>query len=108
MGLPEDVGTVQQVHCNRRRLLQRGLEFHVCTIIKFSYRKSLETYRMHLVYIYIYIIYIYYIYIYIYIVRHIPLLKVRLPIIELSQQDRSEPTQEYDANNQGNTMACPA
>ena len=30
-GLPEVVGTVQ-VHCSRRRLLQRGLEFHVCTI----------------------------------------------------------------------------
>ena len=33
-GLPEVVGTVQQVHCRRRRLLQRGLEFHVCTINK--------------------------------------------------------------------------
>ena len=32
--LPEVVGTVQQVHCSRRRLLQRGLEFHVCTINK--------------------------------------------------------------------------
>ena len=31
-GLPEVVGTVQQVHCNRRRLLRRGLEFHVRTI----------------------------------------------------------------------------
>ena len=31
-GLPEVVGTVQQVHCSRRRLLRRGLEFHVCTI----------------------------------------------------------------------------
>ena len=28
-GLPEVVGTVQQVHCSRRRLLRRGLEFPV-------------------------------------------------------------------------------
>ena len=33
-GLPEVVGTVQQVHCSRRRLLRRGLELHVCTINK--------------------------------------------------------------------------
>ena len=33
-GLAEVVGTVQQVHCSRRRLLRRGLEFHVCTINK--------------------------------------------------------------------------
>ena len=25
---------IQQVHCSRRRLLQRGVEFHVCTINK--------------------------------------------------------------------------
>ena len=31
-GLPEVFGKVQQVHCSRRRLLWRGLEFHVCTI----------------------------------------------------------------------------
>ena len=31
-GLPEVVGTVQKVHCSWRRLLRRGLEFHVCTI----------------------------------------------------------------------------
>ena len=48
--LPEDVGTVQQVHCSRKRLLRRGLEFHVCTINKSAHtKKSLETYRMHLV-----------------------------------------------------------
>ena len=29
-GLPEVVGTVQEVHCSRRRILRRGLEFHVC------------------------------------------------------------------------------
>ena len=33
-GLPEVVGTVEQVHGSRRRLLRRGLEFHVCTINK--------------------------------------------------------------------------
>ena len=32
--LPEVVGTVQQVHCSGRRLLQSRLEFHVCTINK--------------------------------------------------------------------------
>ena len=32
--LPEVVGTVKQVHCRRRRLFRRGLEFHVCTINK--------------------------------------------------------------------------
>ena len=54
--LPKVVGTVQQVHCSRRRLLRRGLEFHVCTINKSAHtKKSLETYLMMLVYIYIYI-----------------------------------------------------
>ena len=51
-GLPEVVETVQQVHCNRRRLLRRWLEFHVCTINKSAHTKCRETYRMHLVYIY--------------------------------------------------------
>ena len=47
-GLPEVVGTVQQVHCSQRRLLQRGLEFHVCTINKRTHtKKSLETYRIN-------------------------------------------------------------
>ena len=32
-GLPEVVGTVQ-VHCSRKRLIQRGEEFHVCNINK--------------------------------------------------------------------------
>ena len=55
-GLPEVVGTVQQVHCSRRRLLQRGLEFHVCTINKSAHTKKVwKTYRMHLVYMYVYI-----------------------------------------------------
>ena len=38
--LPEDVGTVQQVHCSRRGLLRRGLEFHVCTINKSAHTKK--------------------------------------------------------------------
>ena len=48
--LPEVVGMVQRVHCSRRRLLRRGLEFHVCTINKGSHtKKSLKTYLMYLV-----------------------------------------------------------
>ena len=39
-GLPEVVGTVQQVHCSRRRLLQRRPEFHVCTINKSAHTKK--------------------------------------------------------------------
>ena len=43
-GLPwsllEVVGTVQQVHCSWRRLLWRGLEFHVCTIYKSAHTKK--------------------------------------------------------------------
>ena len=45
-GLAEVVGTVQQVDCSRRRVLWRGLEFHVCTINKSVHTKSLETYLM--------------------------------------------------------------
>ena len=53
---PEVVGTVQQVHCCRRRLLRRGLEFHVCTINKSANtKKSLEIYLMILVLINFYI-----------------------------------------------------
>ena len=37
-GHPEVVGTVQ-VHCSRRRLLRRRLEFHVCTINKSTHTK---------------------------------------------------------------------
>ena len=49
-GLPEVVGMVQQVHCSRRRLLWRGLEFNVCTINKSAHtKKSLETYLKILV-----------------------------------------------------------
>ena len=39
-GLAEVVGTVQQVHWSRRRLLRRGLEFHVCTINKSAHTKK--------------------------------------------------------------------
>ena len=38
--LPEVVGMVQQVHCSQRRLLRRGLEFHVCTINKSAHTKK--------------------------------------------------------------------
>ena len=38
--LPEVVVTVQKVHYNRRRLLRRGLEFHVCTVNKSAYTKK--------------------------------------------------------------------
>ena len=38
--LKEVVGTIQQVHCSRRRLLQRGLEFHVRTINKTANTKK--------------------------------------------------------------------
>ena len=38
-GLLEVVGTVQ-VHCSRRRLLRKGLEFHVCTINKSAHTKN--------------------------------------------------------------------
>ena len=41
-GLPEVVGTVQQVHSSRRRLLRRGLEFHVCTINKSAHTKKVR------------------------------------------------------------------
>ena len=37
--LPEVVETVQ-VHCSRRRLLRKGLEFHMCTINKSAHRKK--------------------------------------------------------------------
>ena len=39
-GLPEVVGRVQLVHCNRGRLLRRGLEFYVCTINKSVHTKK--------------------------------------------------------------------
>ena len=39
-GLLEVVGMVQLVHCSRRRLFRRGLEFHVCTIYKSAHMKK--------------------------------------------------------------------
>ena len=33
---------VQQVHCSRRKLLRRGLEFHVCTINKSAHTKKVR------------------------------------------------------------------
>ena len=50
-GLPDVAGTVEQVHCSRKRLLRRGLEFHMYTIHKSAHTKNLETYHMHLVFI---------------------------------------------------------
>ena len=51
LGLSESVGTVQQVHCSRRRFLRRGIEFHVCAINKSAHtKKRLETYWRHRVY----------------------------------------------------------
>ena len=40
MGLPEVFGTVKLMHFSRRRLLRRGLEFHVCTINKSAHTKN--------------------------------------------------------------------
>ena len=40
-GFPEVVGTVQQVHCRRRRLLWRGQQFYVCTINKSAHTKKI-------------------------------------------------------------------
>ena len=40
-GLSQVVGTVQQVHCSRRRLLRRGPEFYVCTIYKSAHTKKM-------------------------------------------------------------------
>ena len=40
-GLPEVVGTVQQVHCSRGRLIRRGIEFHICSINKSAHTKKI-------------------------------------------------------------------
>ena len=39
-GLPEVVGMVEQVHCSQRRLLRRGVDFHVCIINKSVHTKK--------------------------------------------------------------------
>ena len=53
-GIPELVGTVKPVHYSRRRLLRRGLKFHVCTINKSAHtkkvRKLINDPRIHDVY----------------------------------------------------------
>ena len=55
-GLPEVFGMVKQVHCSRRRLLRRGLEFYVCTINKSAHTKmSGNLFNFPRIYIYIYI-----------------------------------------------------
>ena len=52
-GLPEVIGTVQQVHCCRRRLLRRGLEFHVLTVNKSAHMKKVWKLIVCTSYIYI-------------------------------------------------------
>ena len=54
-GLPEVVGTIQQVHCSRRRLRRRGLEIHVCSINKSAHTKKVWKLIVCTSYIYIYI-----------------------------------------------------
>ena len=39
-GLSEVIGSLQHVHWSRRRLLRRGLEFHMCTINKSGHTKK--------------------------------------------------------------------
>ena len=39
-GLPEVIGTIEQVHCSRRRLLWMGQGFHVWTINKSAHTKK--------------------------------------------------------------------
>ena len=53
-GFEEVVGTVQQVHCSRRRLLRRELEYYVCTINKSALINDPRTYTILCIYIYIY------------------------------------------------------
>ena len=53
MGLPEVVGTVQ-VHCSRRRLLWRVLEFRVCTIKKSAHTK--KGWKLINIYMYIFLV----------------------------------------------------
>ena len=51
--LLEVLGTVQQVHCTRRRLLRRGLEFHVFSINKSAHTKKVWKLIVCSLYIYI-------------------------------------------------------
>ena len=54
-GLSEVVGRVQQVHCSQRRLLWRGLEFHVSTVNKSAHTKKVRKLIVCTSYIFIYI-----------------------------------------------------
>ena len=50
MGRSRSCWIGKKVHCSQKRLLRRGLEFHVCIINKSAHtKKSLETYLMILV-----------------------------------------------------------
>ena len=70
-GVPEVVGTVQQVHCSRRRLLRRGLEFHACTINKSAHTKKVWKLIVCTSYLHIYIYIYIHLYIHIYMRTHI-------------------------------------
>ena len=66
--LPEVVETVQQVHCSRRRLLRRGLEFHVCTAIKVPIqKKSGNVLCAPCIFLYIYLHIYTYVYVFLYL-----------------------------------------
>ena len=52
-GLEEVVGMVEQVHCSGRRLLRKGLEFHVCTINKSAHTKKVRKLIQWSLYMYI-------------------------------------------------------
>ena len=53
-GISEVVGTVQQVHCSRRRLLRRRLEFHMCTINKSAHTKKVWKLIVCTAYVYLF------------------------------------------------------
>ena len=86
-GLPEVVGMVQQVHCSRRRLLQRRLEFHVCTINRSGHTKKMSGNLFNDPPIYLMCICIYisnvYVYIYIYIYMYTYLACIYIYIYKL-------------------------
>ena len=70
-GLPEVIETVQQMHCSRRRLLRKGLTFHMCIINKSAHTKtSGNLFNDPCIYIYIYIHINIYINTYIHICTH--------------------------------------
>ena len=59
------------MHCNRRRLLRRGLEFHVCTINKSAHTKKVSKLIVCTSYIYIYVCMYVYIYVCVYICTYV-------------------------------------